>query len=262
MDVYLGEARFVAPKVLQVGDVELRAERFVLAVGSRPRVPSVSGLDGVPYFTSDTIMRLGALPRSMVVLGQCHVDERHRREFRAESAEVALAEVVVVGNAFRERADGGTHYQHLATASPTAPSARPSSGPPPARIPSPTTSPSPTASPSPTPSVQLTATVSVQDTVGLIEVSFQVNDTGNAATGQLSATVTLPAGSFLIGIVHGHKDSGGWSCQPASGGASCSHDAISADGNAAGTILIGQAARLAASLCSSPRPVAARQLVP
>jgi mycothione reductase len=69
IEVFLGEARFVAPKVLQVGEDEIHAERFVLAAGSRPHVPPVDGLASVPYLTSDTVMRLGRLPRSMVVLG-------------------------------------------------------------------------------------------------------------------------------------------------------------------------------------------------
>jgi len=58
IDVFLGEARFVAPKALRVGDDEIRAERFVLAAGSRPRIPRVEGLAGVDYLTSDTVMRL------------------------------------------------------------------------------------------------------------------------------------------------------------------------------------------------------------
>lgn len=69
IDVFLGEACFVAPKVLRVGVDELHADRFVLAAGSRPVVPSIAGLDQVPYFTSDTLMRLEALPKSMVVIG-------------------------------------------------------------------------------------------------------------------------------------------------------------------------------------------------
>ena len=69
VDVFLGEARFVAPKVLRVGDAELRAERFVLAAGSRPRIPPVPGLADVPYVTSDTVMRLEARPASLAVLG-------------------------------------------------------------------------------------------------------------------------------------------------------------------------------------------------
>ncbi|MGI9007533.1 MAG: mycothione reductase [Streptosporangiaceae bacterium] len=69
IDVFLGEARFTGPKTLRVSGAEIRADRFVLAVGSRPAVPAVPGLAEVPYVTSDTVMRLGRLPRSMVVLG-------------------------------------------------------------------------------------------------------------------------------------------------------------------------------------------------
>jgi mycothione reductase len=69
VDVFLGEARFGGPKVLRVGGDEIRAERFVLAAGSRPAIPALPGLAEVPYLTSDTVMRLGRLPRSMVVLG-------------------------------------------------------------------------------------------------------------------------------------------------------------------------------------------------
>jgi mycothione reductase len=69
IDVFLSEARFVAPKVLRVGEDEIRGERFVLAAGSRPAIPAVDGLAGVPYLTSDTVMRLDRLPKSMVVLG-------------------------------------------------------------------------------------------------------------------------------------------------------------------------------------------------
>ena len=69
IDVFSGEARFAGPKILRVGEDELSADRFVLATGSRPRIPPVSGLAGVPYLTSDTVMRPDTLPRSMVVLG-------------------------------------------------------------------------------------------------------------------------------------------------------------------------------------------------
>jgi mycothione reductase len=69
IDVFAGQARFTGPKVLRVGDDELRADRFVLAAGSRPVIPALPGLADVPYLTSDTVMRLDALPKSMVVLG-------------------------------------------------------------------------------------------------------------------------------------------------------------------------------------------------
>lgn len=68
-DVFTAQARFTGPKTLRAGDDVLTASQFVLAAGSRPVIPPVPGLDSVPYHTSDTIMRLGELPRSMVVLG-------------------------------------------------------------------------------------------------------------------------------------------------------------------------------------------------
>lgn len=69
IDVFLGEARFTGPKTLLVGGDEIRAGQFVLAAGSRPALPAVPGLAEVPYLSSDTVMRFGRLPRSMVILG-------------------------------------------------------------------------------------------------------------------------------------------------------------------------------------------------
>jgi mycothione reductase len=69
VDVFIGEACFTAPGVLRVGDDELRARHFVLAAGARPRIPQIPGLADVPYVTSDDVMRLDALPRTMAVLG-------------------------------------------------------------------------------------------------------------------------------------------------------------------------------------------------
>jgi mycothione reductase len=90
IDVFLGEARFTGPKVLRVGGDEIRADRFVLAAGSRPRIPPVDGLAGVPYLTSDTVMRLDALPRSMIVLGGGYVAAEMSHIFGSLGAQVTI----------------------------------------------------------------------------------------------------------------------------------------------------------------------------
>ncbi len=69
IDVYQARARFVAPKVLDVGGEVVRAERFVVAAGSRPVIPPLPGLESVDYHTSDTVMRIERLPASMVIVG-------------------------------------------------------------------------------------------------------------------------------------------------------------------------------------------------
>jgi len=92
VDVYLERARFVGPKVLRVGNDELRSERFVLAVGSRPVVPAIPGLDGVDYVTSDQVMRLDALPRSMAVVGGGFIAAEMSHVFGALGTEVSIFE--------------------------------------------------------------------------------------------------------------------------------------------------------------------------
>jgi mycothione reductase len=90
IDVFPGEARFTGPKVLRVGDEEIRAGRFVLAAGSRPRIPPIDGLAGVPYLTSDTVMRLDRLPRSMIVLGGGYIAAEMSHIFGSLGAEVTI----------------------------------------------------------------------------------------------------------------------------------------------------------------------------
>jgi mycothione reductase len=89
-DVFLGEARFVAPKVLKAGDDEICGERFVLAAGSRPRIPPIDGLAGVPYLTSDTVMRLDRLPKSMVVLGGGYIAAEMSHIFGALGTKITI----------------------------------------------------------------------------------------------------------------------------------------------------------------------------
>ena len=69
IDVYLQRAHFVGPMRLQVGEDILESERFVLAAGARPFIPSIPGLDEVDYFTSDNLMRIESLPESLAVVG-------------------------------------------------------------------------------------------------------------------------------------------------------------------------------------------------
>jgi hypothetical protein len=82
---------------------------------------------------------------------------------------------------------------------------------------------------------------------------FQVNNTGSTASGSLTAVVALPAGAALssgFGSQHdgsqtygsgdGTADpfTGGWSCQPSSGGATCTHGALGVGQQSAGMLSI------------------------
>ena len=90
IDVFTGEARFAAPGVLRVGDDELQARHIVLAAGARPHIPPIPGLADVPYVTSDDVMRLDALPRSMVVLGGGYIAAEMSHVFGALGTRVTI----------------------------------------------------------------------------------------------------------------------------------------------------------------------------
>ncbi len=70
VDVFRGEATFLSPDELAVGDVKLRARNFVIAAGSRAAIPDVIGASRVPYFTNETIFdELKEKPESLLIIG-------------------------------------------------------------------------------------------------------------------------------------------------------------------------------------------------
>ncbi|MEO8242179.1 MAG: FAD-dependent oxidoreductase [bacterium] len=61
--------RFISPTALQAGPDVIVARRFVVATGSHPVVPEIPGLDGVSYFTNETIFGLRERPAHLIILG-------------------------------------------------------------------------------------------------------------------------------------------------------------------------------------------------
>ena len=69
VEVIHGQARFTGGRSVEVDGRHLAAPRIVVATGSRPAVPDVEGLQGVPYLTNETLFELGELPRHLIILG-------------------------------------------------------------------------------------------------------------------------------------------------------------------------------------------------
>ena len=67
--VVAGEARFTAPRTVEVDGRTLRFHQALLATGSAPALPSVPGLAGADPWTSDTVWELRELPRRLTVVG-------------------------------------------------------------------------------------------------------------------------------------------------------------------------------------------------
>lgn len=92
IDVFTEPARFVAPRVVQVAEERLTADRIVLAVGSRPVVPPIPGLEAVPFHTSDTIMRIEEIPKSLLVIGGGYIAAELGHVFDALGSDVTVVQ--------------------------------------------------------------------------------------------------------------------------------------------------------------------------
>jgi mycothione reductase len=92
IDVFTEPARFVAPRLLQVGAERIGADRIVVAVGSRPVVPEIPGLAEVAFHTSDTIMRIDDIPESIVIIGGGYIAAEFSHVFGAFGSEITIVQ--------------------------------------------------------------------------------------------------------------------------------------------------------------------------
>ena len=116
--VYNGHAKFVDNKVIEVNGMQLGSRKIVIATGARPFIPPIPGLSETPYHTSDSIMRLDSLPKSLSIIGGgyiateiahifssfgCHVNvlARGPRLLRDQDKEISLR----FTESFRNRVD-------------------------------------------------------------------------------------------------------------------------------------------------------------
>ena len=90
--VIKGEATFKNKRTVTVGDIEIRARRFVIASGSTPALPPIPGLDGGPYLTNETIFDLDALPRHLIVIGGGPIGLEMAQAFRRLGSQVTVVE--------------------------------------------------------------------------------------------------------------------------------------------------------------------------
>jgi len=92
IDLLRGEARIAGPNRVRVGDKEVSAEHIVIATGSDPFVPPVSGLAELDYWTNREATALAEVPRRLLILGGGPVGAELGQAIRRMGAEVVLIE--------------------------------------------------------------------------------------------------------------------------------------------------------------------------
>lgn len=84
-----GQARLVEGGV-QVNGELVKSSKIVITTGARPAIPSIPGIDTVPYLTSTTALDLDVLPRSMVVVGGGYVGAELAQTFARAGVRVTI----------------------------------------------------------------------------------------------------------------------------------------------------------------------------
>ncbi len=82
--------RFVEPGVIEAGGERYRGAKFVIATGSVPASLPIPGIEDVPVWTSDDVMRLEKLPRRLIVQGGGPIGLELAQFFARVGTEVTL----------------------------------------------------------------------------------------------------------------------------------------------------------------------------
>jgi pyruvate/2-oxoglutarate dehydrogenase complex dihydrolipoamide dehydrogenase (E3) component len=91
--VYQNHARFESPKTIRVGSELVRSDRIFLNVGGRAVVPSLPGVDKVPFLTNSSMMDLDFLPKHLVIVGGSYVGLEFGQMFRRFGSDVTILEM-------------------------------------------------------------------------------------------------------------------------------------------------------------------------
>jgi len=90
VEVVFAEAQFVAEDCVLVDGREITARKFVLATGSRPFIPPISGLENISYHTNETIFDVTETIEHLIVVGSGAIGCEMAQSFARLGAKVTL----------------------------------------------------------------------------------------------------------------------------------------------------------------------------
>lgn len=90
VDVFIGEAKFSGPDMVEVGNKKLRFSKAVIASGARAFRPDIPGLEEAGFLTNETVFNLTELPPRLAVIGGGPIGCELAQAFRRLGSEVTI----------------------------------------------------------------------------------------------------------------------------------------------------------------------------
>ncbi|WP_373088376.1 mercury(II) reductase [Sneathiella sp.] len=85
-----GEAKFSDDGTLTVSGNAINAKKIIIVTGARPALPSIQGIENVPYLTSTTALELETLPESLLVIGAGYIGAEIAQVFARAGVTVTI----------------------------------------------------------------------------------------------------------------------------------------------------------------------------
>ena len=85
-----GKASFTENGDLTVDGELLDVGKIIIATGSQPHIPSIPGIDSIPYLTSTTALELEQLPESLLVIGAGYIGVEIAQIFARAGVDVTI----------------------------------------------------------------------------------------------------------------------------------------------------------------------------
>ena len=87
-----GTGRILNDHSVSVNNKIITGKNIVIATGSKPFIPSISGLDSVDYLTNETLFTLDKIPESLVILGAGPMGLEYAQAFHHLGSKVTIIE--------------------------------------------------------------------------------------------------------------------------------------------------------------------------
>lgn len=94
IQLFKGNAQFVSPHEVKIGDEVVEADRIIVATGSLPLVPPIPGLQDAGYITSIEALELERLPERLAIVGGGPVGLEFAQIFAAFGSTVHIYEAL------------------------------------------------------------------------------------------------------------------------------------------------------------------------
>jgi mycothione reductase len=90
LDYYPTTAEFTAPYTLKVRNETITSKLIILGAGSKPSIPPIKNIEKIAYLTSDTVLKLTKLPKSIAIIGGGYIAAEYGHFFAAMGSKVTV----------------------------------------------------------------------------------------------------------------------------------------------------------------------------